>query len=343
MESDPISTILQTSGGYCVSRCLHVVADLGVADALDDAPCTAAELASAVGADADALGRALRLLAAHGVFEMDGLTFRHSTASRFLRSDHPQSLRDFARMFGLPIVWSTCGDLGHAIRTGQPSATRTHENGFWGYLSDNPEANDTFNRAMEGKAHGQVAAISAAYDFSQFRTIADIGGGRGHLLRAVIAVSPTANGVLFDLPHVVAQAENTERLNVQGGDFFKDELPQCDGYILMEVIHDWGDEESVAILRSIHRAAPHHATLLLIEQIVPPTPGPDWTKTLDLHMLALFGGRQRTECEYKSLLENSGFKLNRVINTPAGISILEAKSAEQSDTLKSLVGREFES
>lgn len=331
MDVNPVSSILQIAGGYCLSRCLHVVADLGVADALDGTPRSAVDLAAAVGANPDALARALRLLAAHGVFEMDGTEYRHSPASRLLRSDHPQSLRAFARMFGLPIFWSTCGDLNQALSTGQPSATKAYKNGFWAFLADNPESGRVFNAAMEGKAHGQVAAIVGAYDFSQFHRIGDIGGGRGHLLRAVLNAAPNAIGALFDLPNVIAETPTSERMTLHGGDFFKDDLPRCDGYLIMEVIHDWSDEDSLAILRSIRRAAEQHAKLLLIEQIIPATPGPDWTKTLDLHMLALFGGRQRTEAEYKVLLEESGFTFERVIDTPAGISILEATIAEPAD------------
>lgn len=272
----------------------------------------------------------MRLLAAHGVFTDDGVALGHTPASRLLRSDHPQSLRAFARMFGLPIFWSACGDLDYAISTGQPSATQSYKNGFWAYLADNPKAGGIFNAAMEGKAHGQIAAIVDTYDFSQFKQIGDIGGGSGHLLRAVLNAAPNARGVLFDLPNVVAQAAISERITFQGGDFFKDALPSCDGYLIMEVIHDWGDDESLAILRSIRRAAPHQAKLLVIEQIIPSTSGPDWAKTLDLHMLALFGGRQRTASEYIVLLEKAGFQFERVLNTPAGISILEATLAEQS-------------
>lgn len=324
MEHNPVSNLLQIAGGFCLSRCLHVVADLGVADALDDSPRLAADLAAAVGAHPDALGRALRLLAAHGVFECQGETFRHSPASRLLRTDHPQSLRAFARMFGLPIMWTTSGALDHTIRTGEPAAEKSHPGGFWAYLAANPDAGGIFNAAMSGKAHGQVAGIVAAYDFSRFRRIADIGGGRGHLLRAALDAASGATGVLFDLPHVVAESAGSDRLALQGGDFLKDALPRCDAYLVMEVIHDWGDEESVAILRAIRRAALPEAKLLLIEQIIPDGPQPHWTKTLDLHMLALFGGRQRTQQEYAALLEKAGFSLNRVIETRAGISILEA-------------------
>ena len=329
MKPDPVSTVLQIAGGHCLPRCLHVIADLGVADALDETPRTAAHLAASVGAQPDALGRVLRLLAAHGVFECHGDTFRHSPASRLLRSDHPQSLRALARMFGLPINWATWERLKHTLETGLPAAEKVVPGGFWAYFAEHQEDHSIFNAAMAAKAHGQVAGVVAAYDFSGFGLIGDIGGGRGHLLRAVLDSAPQASGVLFDLPNVVREASGaaSERLKLQAGDFFKDPLPSCDAYLVMEVIHDWGDEEAVAILKAIRRPAPPDAKLLVIEQIVPDDPGPHWTKTLDIHMLALLGGRQRTREEYEALCAQAGFSLEHQIDTGAGISILEAAPA----------------
>ena len=327
---NPFDTLLQMAGGYCLPRCLHVVADLGIADALDETPRTASDLAASVGAHPDALGRVLRLLAAHGVFEMQGAeTFRHSSASQLLRSDHPQSMRAFARMLGLPIQWSSFGAMEHSVRTGLPAVAEVFPGGFWEYLAQHPEEGRVFNAAMVARAQGAVAGILASYDFSGFDLIGDIGGGSGHLLRAVLDTAPSAKGVLFELPHVIEEAADlaSERLTLQAGDFFRDGLPSCDAYLLMEIIHDWADEEAVAILQAIRRAAPAHAMLLLIETIVPDDPGPDWSKVLDMIMLTLVGGRQRTQQEYEALLDQSGFVLEREIDTGAGISILEARAA----------------
>jgi hypothetical protein len=317
------------AGGYALSRCLHVVADLGVADALDETPRTAADLAAQVGAHSDALHRVLRLLSAHGVFEAEGDRFRHTPASRLLKSDHPQSMRALVRMLGFPINWAIYGELGHSVRSGLPAAERVLPSGFWSHFAENPEDGAIFNAAMAGKAHGQVAGVVAAYDFSGFGVIGDIGGGRGHLLTAVLDSAPAAKGVLFDLPHVVEEAAGlaSDRLTLQAGDFFRDALPACDAYLVMEVIHDWGDDEAVAILSAIRRAAPSHARLLLIEQIVPDDPGPHWSKTLDINMLALLGGRQRTRPEYEALFDRSGFRFVREVETGADISILEAVPA----------------
>ena len=321
--------MLQIAGGYCVPRCLHIVADLGVADALDETSRTAAELACSVGGHPDALGRALRLLAAHGVFEAHGDMFRHSPASRLLRSDHPQSLRAFARMIGLPINWAIYGALDHTLRTGLPAADRVFPAGLWAYYAEHPEEAGIFSAAMAAKAHGQVAGVIAAYDFSRFSRIGDLGGGRGHLLQAALASAPSAQGVLFDLPHVIAEAAGlaSERLTLQAGDFFEDALPICDVYLLMEIIHDWGDEQALAILKAIRHAAPSQARLLVIEQMVPDDPGPHWSKMVDIHMLTLVGGRQRTRQEYAALFDQAGLCFEREIDTGRDISILEAVAA----------------
>lgn len=325
---NPFAIVQQIAGGYCLHRCLHVVAELGVADALDDTPRTAADLAAEVGADADALARVLRLLAAHGVFATCGDAIEHSPASRLLRDDHPQSLRAFTRMFGLPLNWAIYGELWHTVRTGRPAVEAIHPAGFWAYLAAHPDEGRIFNAAMADKARGAVAAILATYSFASFGTIADVGGASGHLIQAVLDSNPSARGVLFDLPHVVAAVSGiaSDRLTVQAGDFFRDALPRCDAYLLMEIIHDWADSDAVAILRAVRRAAPPGATVLLIETIIPDDPGPDWSKLLDVHMLALLGGRQRTRQEYAALLEQAGFAFEREIETGAGIAVLEARA-----------------
>ena len=183
-----------------------------------------------------------------------------------------------------------------------------------------------FGRTSPSKAQAHIAGVLAAYDFSQFKVIGDIGGGRGHLLNAVLERVPTLNGVLFDLPHVVADKTGADspRMTRQAGDFFKDKLPVCDAYLVMEIIHDWSDTESIEILKAIRQVAPSNATLLLIEEMIPDDPGPAWSKMLDIHMLALIGGKQRTRREYEVLFDAAGFSFKREIGTSMGVSILEA-------------------
>lgn len=319
-----LGLLQQLAGGYCVARCLHVVAELGVADALGEQPTDAGTLAAALGANRDALARVLRLLAAHGVFELRRGRFSHTPASRLLREDHPESMRAFVRLFGLPLFWDAYGVLGHSLRTGQPAAELLHPGGAWRWLAENPEPAAVFDAAMAAKSRGQVAAVLAAYDFSTFRLLGDIGGGRGHLVSAVLAAYPEAKGILFDLPHVIAGVAPTPAMECRGGDFLRDPLPSCDAYLLMEVIHDWDDDHALAILKAVRRAAPPGAILLLVEALIPDATGPDFGLLLDIHMLALVGGRQRTVDEYAYLLRGAGFELRRTLDTQGGVSIIEA-------------------
>ena len=323
---NPADTILDVSMSYAVSRCLHVLAEIGVADALGDSPRTATDLAASTGTNAGALARALRLVSAYGVFEQCNDGFAHTPASRLLRTDHPQSMRSFVRWTGAPIDWQSFELLKHSVRTGSPAAEQVTPGGAWAYLAQHPEVSHIFDEAMTGKAHGQIAGILSTYDFSTFKTVADIGGGRGHLLQAVLNAAPNATGVLFDQPHVVKDLAGTAsaRFTLQGGDFFKDALPVCDAYMIMQVIHDWNDRQAVEILSAIRRAAPAHAKLLLIEGIIPDDSNPSWIKMLDIFMLAMLTGKERTRREFEDLLAASGFRLDRVIDVGLGTSILEA-------------------
>lgn len=309
-------------------RALHAVAELGIADALGDSPQSAEELAKVTGTHAGALARTLRVLSAEGIFEArDGL-WEHTPASRLLRSDHPQSMRSFVRMIGLPVYWRGFEYFADALRTGQSVQEKVVPGGYWKYLSENPEAARLFDEAMMGKAAGQIAGVLNSYDFSVFGTIADIGGGRGHLLAAVLRAAPRAHGVLFDQPHVTASAQaagmESERLRVHPGNFFIDAVPSAECYLLMQVIHDWNDQEASRILTAIRKAAALGAKLLLIECLVPEDSKPSWTKMLDLQMLTLLSGKERTEKEYSEMLRTAGFRLDRVIDVGMSTSILES-------------------
>lgn len=321
--------VLQLTMACWTSRCVQVLAQLGVADALGDQPQSTEALAKATGTEPQALYRVLRLLASVGIFEWKGGTWQHTEASSFLRSDHPASLRDYVRMMGFPSFWGALGDLEHSLRTGECAFTKQHPEGAFGYLAKHPEESRIFDAAMTSKSHRDIVAILPAYDFSQFATIADIAGGRGHLLRAILKRSPKTQGILFDQPHVVAQvaAENGEKLTVVGGNFFIDSMPKADAYLLMNIIHDWPDAESIKILSAIRRDMPAHARVLIFETIVPQTPGPHLSKELDIVMLAIPGGMERTQEEYASLASKCGLRLKRMVETMSPYSILEMVAA----------------
>ena len=310
-----------------VARGVQVVAELGLADAVGEEPVSITTLAAETQTRPDELGRVLRLLAAYEVFTVEGDGVAHTPMSRLLRSDHPSSLRAFARMIGLSVNWRATEHLGHALRTGEAGMRVALPEGVWAHYADHPDDARIFDASMTSRASLMVPAIASAYDFSAYPALADIGGGRGHLLNAVLATTTTTRGILFDLPHVVAASREAglhPRITGQPGDFFKDALPEADAYILMEILHDWPDEQADQIVAAVGRAARPGSRLLIMEIIPGATPGPAWAKTLDIVMLAHFGGKQRTVQEYRALLERNRFALHRQIDTPAGISILEA-------------------
>jgi len=323
-EAAPHQIIQNLAVAYWASRCLHVVAELGIADVLGDEAQTAEELARSSGLNPQALHRVLRSLANHGVFTHDGERFAHNAASRLLRSDVPGSLRSISRMMGLKVHWDAYRELGVALRTGKPAISAVIEEGFFAYLRAHPEEGEVFNEAMAGKSHAQIGPILDAYDFSGFGTIGDIGGGLGHLLNAVLERAPRARGVLFDLPQAIEQARHNPRVTYVAGDFFKDPIPSCDAYLMMTVLHDWSDEECTEILKNIKASASRTAKVLILEGVVQPGARDNFLLDLDIEMLVMATGRERTEKEWRAVISGAGMRLARIIPTRASLAIVEA-------------------
>jgi C-methyltransferase len=256
MTQQPHEIIWSLTNAIVASRSLHVVAEIGVADPISDEPVSIKELASACNADVDGLDRVLRLLAAHGIFEATAEGYGHTEPSRLLRTDHPMSMRAFSRMMGLPVFFASFGELEHSVRTGSPSLKLAAPEGLWPYLQDHPTEREVFGQAMTAKAAADIQAVIGAYDFSRLNKIADVGGGRGHLLCGVLDTAVTAEGILFDLPEVIDTLDlQHDRMRTHAGDFFVDPLPGADAYILMDIIHDWPDAEAAAILTAIRHAS----------------------------------------------------------------------------------------
>jgi hypothetical protein len=322
---EPADLVADLARAHVAARCLHVVAACGVADAVGLDGATPVEIAAHTGLAADALDRILRLLAAHGVFAHGPSgTYRHTVASELLRSDHPRSLRSYVRMTGMPAFWDRFTELPATARAGRP---RHDMAGLVEYYAAHPEESAIFNAAMVAKSRAVLPAVVAAYDFAGFGTIADIGGGRGHLLKLILERAPHVTGTLFDLPHVIADTVPAPRLTLKPGSFFADPLPSADAYLLMDLLHDWDDADAARILRAVRSAAPSGARVLIIETLVAEAPGPHFGKTLDIIMLAVTGGRERTRSQYAALLAHAGFRLERVLPTASQYSIVEAVAA----------------
>lgn len=319
-------TVLRLSFAHAAARALHVVAELGVADHLGDDPRDVKALAADLGADPDALHRLLRLLEADGLFVRNATgAWGHTPSSQFLRSDHPASARAFARMAGTAFGWDSFTGLGHSARTGAAGISLLDPAGWTSYLQGHPDEAAVFQDATTSKAHADVVTVRA-HDFSRHTRVVDVGGGRGHLVRGVLAAHERLEGVLFDLPEVAAQAAPQPRLEVVAGDFFRDALPAGDAYLLMNVLHDWGDAACLRLLEAVAAAGrPSGATVLVLEVLMPEGSAPHWGKVLDVVMLAVTGGRERTLQEYGALLAAAGLELVGVSPTATSFSLVEAR------------------
>jgi hypothetical protein len=328
MDVQGFDLIQQLCASQYLVRSLHVAAELGVADAVGEGGRSVDEIAGEVGADADALKRVLRLLESRGVFVLDGNVVDHSSASQFLRTDHPASLASFARMFAQPLQWRTAEELQHSVTTGKSAADVVFpDGGPWGYLAQHPDEGAVFGQAMAAKSAVEIADVLAAHDFARYERIVDLGAGEGHLLRAITAAHPGVTGVVFDLPPVVEAARGAgtlEQLEFVAGDFFTSPLPSGDAMILMEVLHDWDDVRCATILDAIRKAATPDTRLLVIEIEMTDGKGPAWPKLLDIVMLGLFAARQRTNDEFCTLLDANDFTITQQTSTPAGMTIIEA-------------------
>ena len=309
----PPTGLWELVNGYRVSQAISVAARLGLADLLAAGSRTADELAAESDADPDTLYRLLRALAGAGVLhEDDERRFALTELGYDLRSDSPTSVAGWAAFVGRPSHWQAWGDLLHSVRTGENAFAHVHGADVWAYRTEHPEEGAIFDRAMTDLTRRINAAILDAYDFSRFDTVVDVGGGQGALLSALLDANPGMNGVLFDQPQVVAAVSSSDRLRVVGGSFFESVPENGDAYVLKWIIHDWEDEEAVAILRTCRNAMRDGAVMLLIERVVG-KPNEDLaTKLSDLNMLVSAGGRERTTEEFATILAAARLELNSV-------------------------------
>jgi hypothetical protein len=312
-------------------QAISVTARLGIADLVADGPKTADELASRTQTDSVALRRLLRTLTSLTIFAEDAAgRFLNTPLSETLRFDHPESVRALAILWGASFFWKPWGELSTAIVSGQPAFDRIYQESFFEYLAHHSDDAAIFNAAMTAVSAVDLSAVLAVYDFSRFARIVDVGGGHGALLNGILSAYPELQGVLYDLPGVIADATELRtgpvvgRCEVLGGNFFEAVPVGADAYILKRVIHDWNDESALKILRNCRRAISRDGTLLLIEWVLKPPNEPDLGKFTDLNMLVLLGGRERTEADFRALLREADFSLARVIPTAGPHSIIES-------------------
>lgn len=317
---------------YWTARAVHAGTALGLPDLVARAPRTAPELAELTGSDPRSLHRLLRALAAVGVLRGDG-GGRYTTTplGDALRTDVPGSLASFVQMELGEAHHLTWGRLVDAVRTGEPVFERAVGRRIWDFFETDPVMNDHLGKAMTGLTAMVADAVLEAYDFAPYRRIVDVGGGEGGFLASLLTAHPAATGVVLDLPHVVeggrariAGAGLTDRCELVGGNFFEKVPEGGDLYTMKWVLHDWDDSAAVEILRSCRRAMSDEARLLVVDTVVPDGDDFSPSKIIDLNMMVLSGGRERTAEEFDRLLTGAGFTLTRILPTRSPSSAVEA-------------------
>jgi 2-polyprenyl-3-methyl-5-hydroxy-6-metoxy-1,4-benzoquinol methylase len=315
--------------GYRLSAALNVAADLAISDLLTDGPRTADDLANATGTEPDTLRRLLHALATVGVYDerSDG-AFANTELGEGLRSDVPDSVRPLARTLSSPALWAAWGHLGHSVRTGENAFRAKHGVDAWTQRQGEPEENAIFNQTMTTQTSVIAPSVAEACDFTGLTTVVDVGGGQGILLEAVLTRHPHLSGTVFDQAHVVATAPASSALasrwSAASGSFF-DAVPEADAYLLKSILHDWPDRECVTILETCRRSLRPGGLVVVVETVLG-RPGFEAEAAFsDINMLVMPGGRERTEQQYAALFDAAGLRLDRMVDTPSRMSVLEAR------------------
>ena len=326
--------ILQVGSGFIASAALGVVAQLGIADHLADGPRSAADLATRTGANEDAVYRVLRALAMIGVFdETSPRTFELTPAGALLRSNVPGSVRDLVLWMCDSFHFRVYAQIADSVRTGETVGDKVVGMPVFEYLQRDQALSARFNNAMTNFSAGVAPAVLESYDFSGIDVLVDIAGGHGMLLASILRKYPAMRGILFDVEHVIAGAGMAEALGVASrcekvaGDFFTSVPRGGDAYIMKHIIHDWDDQHAGRILQNIRAAldGKPRGKVILVEAVIKPGNEPDLSKLIDLEMMLLPGGRERTEAEFKALFARNGFTLTRVVPTQAPLWVVEAE------------------
>ena len=332
----PPAQMLQTIVGYWTSCAVHVAARLSIADHLAKGAKTADELAAASGAHAPTLFRLLRMLAAAGVFRQrepgPNGRFENTPLSETLRADAPGSMRGFAIMMLEDYNYRPWGELLGCVKSGKAAFDRVYGKRVFEYLAEHPTQAREFGEAMSSLSGVESAAIAEAIDVASVKKLIDVGGSHGILIAAILRKNPSLRGVVYDRAEVIEAAKKegparekgvAERLELIAGDFFRSIPAGADACIMKYILHDWEDELCVKILANCRQATGARGRLFVVDNVIPPGNDPHWGKQLDLNMLVLTGGRERTQEEFAKLFEEAGWKLTRVVPTKCPLSIVE--------------------
>lgn len=327
--------LLDLIQGSVITQALYVAAELRLADILREGPLAPAEIARRADADPDAVARLLRVLSGYSVFaEADDGQFGLTPLASALRDDAPDSMRGIALLMGHPLFWEDSGHLLASVRTGEPNMPVLRGMGAFEFLMANPAYAATFFRGMGSLSAPETDPVVAAYDFSPFRTIVDLGGGRGALLAGILNRASGSKGVLFDAPHATADAPGVlkaagvaDRCTIEHGSYFESVPPDGDAYLLKHTLHDFSEPQIRAVLQNVRKAIKPDGALFVIEYVLPGGNARHIGNIIDLWLLLMLGAKERTSQQYAELLSSEGFKLARVIPTSSPVSIIEAVPA----------------
>ncbi|MHA4846507.1 methyltransferase [Flavitalea antarctica] len=330
-QPPPPVQLMQMLFGFAASRAIGFAAELGIADLVKNESKTAEDLGKQTGMHPRSLYRLLRACASVGVFSEDEeKRFSLTPLAEPLVSETQGSLRAFATMINTDWQFQTWARLPYSIETGKPAFNEVHGMSSFDYFWSHDKAGKTFNDAMTSNSAFSSAAVLGAYDFSGIKTLVDVGGGYGLLLASILQKYPNLYGILFDMPAIVEQAKDlvdsygvADRCERMGGDFFTAVAAKGDAYILKHIIHDWDDEQCIAILKNCRDSMTAGGKVLVVEMIIPEGNEPSIGKFIDLQMLLYLPGCERTEVEYRMLFDKAGFELTRIVPTMSPFSIME--------------------
>lgn len=323
--------LLLLLSGEWISRALYVVTKLEVADYLQDGPKSVQKIATFAQSNPESLNRVLHMLAGFGIFEeQDNGIFMNNEASALLAKSNPDSLHALSIFYGEDIHTSW-DQLLESIHTGTPAFQLSFKQPVFSYFKENPARAALFQEAMKEKSTAVIKSALSSYNFSQFEFIYDIGGGYGQFMSAILAQYPHANGMVFDVPEVIDSIPKRNpqivgsRCQLCAGDFF-DSIPKGgDAYLLKSVLHDWDDTKAEIILKNCYQSMGSNSRLLIVEVVLLPKDQSVYANCMDLLMLGVTGGKERTLASFEQMLDKSGFILERVYPTSTEFSILEAQ------------------
>jgi hypothetical protein len=334
-ETPPPQQLMELASGFAFTAALYPIAKLKIADLLVNGPLPVTELAQKTGSNADALYRVLRLLSSVGVFaELPGKLIALTPVSEFLRSDAPGSMRDTVLWLGNRFHFKVWSEMSHSVATGKPAVEHVYGQPCFDVIFGDPEIAYDFNTAMTCFSQRIAPALLDAYDFSGIDTLMDVAGGHGAILCEVLSRYPAMKGILFDVSNVIEEATHhinalkmDHRCQTVEGSFFEKIPAGANAYYMQHILHDWADEHALKILANCRSALAGRkgGRLLVVDAVVPETSEPHFSKLLDLEMLLMPGGRERTESEWRNLFDKAGFEITRIVPMKAAESVIEAR------------------